>query len=114
MAPKANVDPRLGIPALAAYRLAREKRLQEAEAGIAHDRLLEVLATIDSIESHALAVEVNAIADVRDAPRRWEAHIGPALDRLDVAVASEDAKAATAAVKQIASALRIRLQFEAN
>src|SRR4051812_4396977 len=104
MAPRANVDPRLGIPALAAYRVARERRLQQAEAGIARARLLEVLATSKSIEAHALAVEVNAIADVRDASRQWQEHIGPALDRLDVAVASEDAKAVTTAVKQIASA----------
>src|SRR4051794_3731461 len=106
------IDPRLGEPALAAYRLARESRLQKVESRIARDRLAEVLVGLDSAEAHALSVAINAMADVEDASRRWDDEIAPALGRLDVAVASGDHAAVTGVVKDIASALRLRLDFE--
>jgi hypothetical protein len=99
---------------LAAYRVRRERRLQEAEAAIAHERLLEVVASLPAMEVQLHGAELRAAAEAGRATGVWDKKVVPVLDQFDRAARRQDANAVAAAAVRLAEALGVSLRFKAD
>jgi hypothetical protein len=86
--------------------------LQDAEAALARERLLEVLDGLPFIQHHAKAVALRAAAETSRERTIWRDSVVPALDRFDAATQHAGARELVGAIKELARALGVTLRFE--
>lgn len=108
--PGREVSLQAAVP-LTAFRLARERRMQEAEAELARERLLEVLDTLPELQEDLEVTHLRAAAEAAWASEVWETKVVPALDDFESATERLDASAISAAAKGLAEALGFELRF---